>query len=54
MTNSQQRPGLALPMRERIQACPVIGLTHLILFPIGAPKNAAGELPRTMRELADA
>ncbi len=40
--------------REYIQACRAAGLTHPILFPIGAPKNAPMELPRTMRELADA
>ena len=28
--------------------------TASILFPIGAPKNAPTELPRTMQELADA
>jgi len=39
--------------REYIQACRAAGLTHPILFPIGAPKNAPTELPRTMRELAD-
>ena len=40
--------------REYIQACRAAGLTHPILFPIGAPKNAPLELPRTMRELAEA
>ncbi len=40
--------------REYIQACRAAGLTHPILFPIGAPKNAPVELPRAMRELADA
>lgn len=40
--------------REYIQACRAAGLTQPILFPIGAPKNAAIELPRTMRELVDA
>jgi len=40
--------------REYIQACRAAGLTQPILFPIGAPKNASLELPRTMRELADA
>jgi probable F420-dependent oxidoreductase len=37
-----------------IQACRAAGLTHPILFPISSPKNAPVELPRTMRELADA
>ena len=37
---------------EYIQACCDAGLTHPILFPIGAPKKAQEEFPRTMRELA--
>lgn len=40
--------------RAYIEACRAAGLTQPILFPIGAPKNASLELPRTMRELADA
>ena len=40
--------------QEYIQACRDAGLTHPILFPIGSPKKAAEELPRTMRELAGA
>jgi probable F420-dependent oxidoreductase len=39
--------------REYIRACRAAGLTHPILFPIGAPKNAPTELPRTLQELAD-
>ncbi|NOT53369.1 MAG: hypothetical protein HOP18_02080 [Deltaproteobacteria bacterium] len=39
---------------EYIQACRAAGLTHPILFPIGAPKQALTEIPRTIRELADA
>jgi len=37
-----------------IKACRAAGLTHPILFPIGAPKNAPVELPRTIRALVDA
>jgi probable F420-dependent oxidoreductase len=40
--------------RAYITACRAAGLTRPILFPIGSPKNAMLELPRTMRELADA
>jgi alkanesulfonate monooxygenase SsuD/methylene tetrahydromethanopterin reductase-like flavin-dependent oxidoreductase (luciferase family) len=40
--------------QEYIQSCRAAGLTHPILFPIGASKNAPVELPRTMRELAEA
>lgn len=40
--------------KDYIRACRRAGLTHPILFPIGAPQNAHTELPRTMRELADA
>jgi probable F420-dependent oxidoreductase len=40
--------------RAYIQACRAAGLTHPILFPIGSPKNARLEVPRTMRALADA
>jgi len=40
--------------QEYIQACRAAGLTHPILFPIGAPKNAPVELPRAMQELAEA
>jgi probable F420-dependent oxidoreductase len=40
--------------QEYIQACRAAGLTHPILFPMGAPKNAPTELPRTMRELRNA
>jgi probable F420-dependent oxidoreductase len=40
--------------QEYIQACRAAGLTHPILFPIGAPKNVPVEFPRTMQELADA
>jgi alkanesulfonate monooxygenase SsuD/methylene tetrahydromethanopterin reductase-like flavin-dependent oxidoreductase (luciferase family) len=40
--------------RAYIQACRSAGLTHPILFPIGAPKNITIDLPRTMQELADA
>jgi hypothetical protein len=39
--------------RDYIQACRAAGLTHPILFPIGAPKNAPQESPRTMRELTN-
>ena len=38
---------------EYIQACRNAGLTHPILFPIGSPKKASEEFPRTMRELAE-
>ena len=38
---------------DYIQACRAAGLTHPILFPIGAPKNAPQELPRTMHALAE-
>jgi alkanesulfonate monooxygenase SsuD/methylene tetrahydromethanopterin reductase-like flavin-dependent oxidoreductase (luciferase family) len=38
---------------EYIQACRDAGLTHPILFPIGSPKKAIEEFPRTMRELAE-
>jgi hypothetical protein len=38
---------------EYIRACRVAGLTHPILFPIGAPKNALTEISRTTRELAN-
>jgi probable F420-dependent oxidoreductase len=37
---------------EYIRACRAAGLTHPILFPIGAPKNASVDLPRTIQELA--
>jgi probable F420-dependent oxidoreductase len=40
--------------QEYIEACRAAGLTHPILFPIGAPRNAAIEVPRTLRELAAA
>jgi probable F420-dependent oxidoreductase len=40
--------------QEYVQACRAAGLTHPILFPIGAAKNAPTELPRTMRELINA
>ncbi len=40
--------------QEYIRACRAAGLTHPILFPIGAPKNAAVEVPRTMKELVGA
>ncbi len=40
--------------REYIAACRAAGLTQPILFPIGSPKNAPLELPRTMRALAEA
>jgi probable F420-dependent oxidoreductase len=40
--------------QEYIRACRGAGLTHPILFPIGAPKNALTEIPRTIRELAKA
>jgi probable F420-dependent oxidoreductase len=40
--------------QEYIQACRAAGLTHPILFPIGAPKNAPLELPKTIRELTNA
>jgi hypothetical protein len=40
--------------QEYIQACRTAGLTHPILFPIGAPKNAPTELPKTIRELTNA
>lgn len=36
-----------------IQACRAAGLTHPILFPIGAPRNLAVDVPRTMRALAE-
>jgi probable F420-dependent oxidoreductase len=39
---------------EYIQACRAAGLTQPILFPIGSPKKASLETPRTMRELVDA
>jgi len=39
--------------RDYIQTCRAAGLTHPILFPIGAPKNAPQELPRTMYVLAE-
>jgi alkanesulfonate monooxygenase SsuD/methylene tetrahydromethanopterin reductase-like flavin-dependent oxidoreductase (luciferase family) len=39
--------------RDYIQAFRAAGLTHPILFPIGAPRNAAQEFPRAMQELAE-
>jgi 5,10-methylenetetrahydromethanopterin reductase len=36
-----------------INACRQAGLTHPIVFPIGAPRNAPVELPRTIQELVD-
>ncbi len=38
----------------RAAACRAAGLTHPILFPIGAPKQALTDIPRTIRELAAA
>lgn len=40
--------------QEYIQACRAVGLTHPILFPIGAPKQQAADVPRTMQALAEA
>lgn len=47
----------AIGAKERaqayIQACRAAGLTHPILFPIGAPRNLAVDVPRTMQALAE-
>jgi probable F420-dependent oxidoreductase len=40
--------------RDYLSAFRAAGLTHPILFPIGAAKNAPVDVPRTMRELAGA
>ncbi len=47
----------AIGTKERaqayIQACRAAGLTHPILFPIGASRNLAVDVPRTMQALAE-
>ena len=38
--------------QDYIRNCRAAGLTHPILFPIGSAKNAAVDVPRTVKELA--